>query len=107
MHPNGSVSLGLSTYKNRKLIVVYIVVVGDFTLQLGCDAYPDLEVVKLTNLQLIDTPEPHITNLETSRRDEDQRIFKTDPVLCRYQNCFSNMPGKLQTKVHFEIFQHL
>ena len=55
------------------------------------------------NLQLIDTPEPHVVNPETSRQDEDKSIFKTDPVLREYQDYFSDKPGKLPTEVHLEI----
>ena len=73
---------------------------GDFTPLLGCDACLDLEVIKFINLQLIDTPKPHIMNSETSRQDDDQSIFETDPVLREYQDCFSDKPCKLSTKVH-------
>ena len=102
IHPKGSVSLP-TQYKNRKLDVLYLVVEGDFTPLLGCDACLDLEVIKFMNLQLIDTPEPHVVNPETSRQDEDKSIFKTDPVLREYQDCFSDKPGKLPTEVHLEI----
>ena len=95
IHPKGSVSLP-TQYKNRKLDVLYLVVEGDFTPLLGCDACLDLEVIKFMNLQLIDTPEPHVMNSETSRQDEDQRLFQ-------FQDCFSDNPGKLPTKVHLEI----
>ena len=53
-------------------------------------------MIKFMNLQLIDTPEPHVMNSETSRQDEDQRLFQ-------FQDCFSDNPGKLPTKVHLEI----
>ena len=102
VHPKGSVSLP-TQYKNRKLDVLYLVVEGDFTPLLGCDACLDLEVIKFMNLQLIDTPEPHVVNPETSRQDEDKSISKTDPVLREYQDCFSDKPGKLPTEVHLEI----
>ena len=102
IHPKGSVSLP-TQYKNRKLDVLYLVVEGNFTPLLGCDACLDLEVIKFMNLQLIDTLEPHVVNSDTSRRDEDQSIFDTDPVLREYQDCFSDKPGKLPTKVHLEI----
>ena len=100
--PKDSVSLP-TQFKNRKLDVLYLVVKGDFTPLLGCDACLDLEVIKFMNIQLIDTPEPHVGNSETSRQDEDQSIFETDPVLREYQYCFSDKPGKLPTKVHLEI----
>ena len=90
-------------YKDQKLDVLYLVVEGDFTPPLGWDACLDLEVIKFMNLQLIDTPEPQVVNSETSRQDEDQSIFETDPVLREYQDCFSDKPGKLPTKVHLEI----
>ena len=83
--------------------MLYLVVEGDFTPLLGCDACLDLEVIKFMNLQLIDTPEPHAVNSDTSRQDEDQSIFETDAVLREYQDCFSDKPGKLSTKVHLEI----
>ena len=102
IHLRGSVSLP-TPYNNRKLDVLYLVVEGDFTPLLGCDACLYLEVVKFMNLQLIDTPEPHVVNSETSRQDEDQSIFETDHVLREYQDCFSDKPGKLPTKVHLEI----
>ena len=102
IHPKGTVSLP-TQYKNRKLDVLYLVVEGNFTPLLGCDACLDLEVIKFMNLQLIDTLEPHVVNSDTSRRDEDQSIFDTDPVLREYQDCFSDKPGKLPTKVHLEI----
>ena len=100
-HPKGSVSLP-TQYKDRKLDVLYLVVKGDFTPLLGCDACLDLEVIKFINLQLIDTPEPHVVNYDTLGWDEDQSIFKTDLVLREYQDCFSDKPGKLPTKVHLE-----
>ena len=56
IHPKGSVSFP-TQYKNRKLDVLYLVVEGDFTPLLGCDACLDLEVIKFMNLQLIDTAE--------------------------------------------------
>ena len=102
IHLKGSVSLP-TQYKNRKLDVLYLVVEGDFTPLLGCDARLDLEVITFMNLQLIDTPEPHVMNSDTSRKDEDQSIFDTDPVVREYQDCFSDKPGKLPTKVHMEI----
>ena len=82
IHPKGSVSLP-TQYRSRKLDGFYLVVKSDFTPLLGCDACLDLEV--FMNLQLIDIPEPHIVNLETSRQDEDQGILKTDPVLRNIQ----------------------
>ena len=63
-HPKGSVSLP-TQYKIRKLDVLYLVVEGDFTPVLGCDACLYLEVVKFMNIQLINTPEPHVVNSET------------------------------------------
>ena len=60
-------------------------------------------MIKFMNLQLIDTPEPQIVNSDTSRQDEDQSIFETDPVLREYEDCFSDKPGKLLTKVHLDI----
>ena len=83
--------------------MLYLVVKGDFTPLLGCDACLDLEVVKLMNRQLIETPGPLVVNSETSRQDEDQSIFETDPVLREYQDCFNDKSGKLPTKVHLEI----
>ena len=60
-------------------------------------------MIKFMNLQLIDTPEPHVANSYTSRQDEDQSIFETDPVLHEYQDCLSDKSGKLPIKVHLEI----
>ena len=96
----GSVSLP-TQYKNRKLDVLYLVVEGDFTPLLSCDACLDLEVIKFINLQLKDTPEPHVMYSETSRQDEHQSICEY--VLREYQDCFSDKPGKLPTKVHLEF----
>ena len=46
---NGSVSLP-TQYKNQKLDVLYLLVEGDFTQMLGCDACLNQEVIKFTNL---------------------------------------------------------
>lgn len=86
IHSKGSVSLP-TQYKNRKLDVLYLIVEGDFTPLLARDAYLNLKVSM--NL-LIDTAEPHTVNLETSRQDENQSIFKTDPVVREYQDFFSD-----------------
>ena len=55
------------------------------------------------NLQLTDTPAPHEISQETSEQAEDASIFETDLVLCEYQDCFNDEPGKLPNKVHLEI----
>ena len=52
--------------------MLYLVVEGDSTLLLARDAFLDLEAIKFMNNQRIETPEPHIVNVETSRHDEHQ-----------------------------------
>ena len=102
IHPVGCVSLP-TQYKNRKLNLLYLVVEGNFTPLLGCDACLDLEVLKFMILQLIDTPEPCEASPVTSSQVGDASSFKNDPVLSEYQDCFSDKPGKLPNKVHLEV----
>lgn len=75
----------------------------DFVPLLGGDACLDLEVLPFMNIQLIDTPEPNSVKPEVKQRDEDQTIFQMDQVLQDYQDCFSEKPGKLPSKVHLEV----
>ena len=58
IHPRGCVRLQ-TQYKNHQMNLLYLVVDGDFTPLLGCDACLDLEVLQFMNLQLIDTLEPN------------------------------------------------
>ena len=57
VHPRGCVRLA-TRYNNRQMDFLYLVVDGNFTPLLGCDACLDLEVLKFINLQLIDSPVP-------------------------------------------------
>ena len=102
IHPKGCVRLP-TQYKHRKMDLLYLVVEGNFTPLLGCDACLDLEVLKFMNVQLIDTPEPNPATPEIPRQGGHQNIFKTDSVLQEYQDCFSDKPGKLPNEVHLEI----
>ena len=84
-------------YGSRELNLLYLVVDGNFTPLLGCDACLDLEVLEFMNLELITTPE--------SKQPEQEMpsFFQTDPVLQDYKDCFSDKPGKLPNKVHLEV----
>ena len=44
-------------YGSRELNLLYLVVDGNFTPLLGCDACLDLEVLEFMNVELITTPE--------------------------------------------------
>ena len=101
VHPMGCVRLP-TQYKNRKMDLLYLVVDGDFTPLLSCDACLDLEVVKFMNLELIDSPEPKVMNPQKSQ-DREESKFVSDPVLRDYLDCFSNKPGALPNAVHLEI----
>ena len=102
VHPRGCVRLP-TQYKSRQMDLLYLVVDGNFTPLLGCDACLDLEVLKFMNLQLIDSPEPDQATPKTQGACEDQTMFQKDSVLCGYQDCFSDKPGKLPNKVHLEV----
>ena len=103
VHPRGCVRLP-TQYKNRQMDLLYLVVDGNFTPLLGCDACLDLEVLKFMNLQLINSPEPDQATTKTQGACEDQTMFQKDSVLCGYQDCFSDKPGKLPNKVHLEVY---
>ena len=102
VHPRGCVRLP-TQYKNRQVDLLYLVVDVNLTPLLGCDACLDLEVLKFMNLQLIDSPEPDQATPKTQGACEDQTMFQEDSVLCGYQDCFSDKPGKLPSKVHLEV----
>ena len=102
VHPRGCVRLP-TRYKNRQMDLLYLVVDGNFTPLLGCDACLDLEVLKFMNLQLIDSPEPDRATPKPQGACEDQTMFQKDSVLCGYQDCFSDKPGQLPNKVHLEV----
>ena len=89
-------------YKNRQMDLLYLVVDGNFTPLLGCDACLDLDL-KFTNLQLIDSPEPDRATPKTQGTSGDQTMFHKDSVLYGYQDCFIDKPGKLPNKVHLEV----
>ena len=89
VHPRGCVRLP-TRYKNRQMDLLYLVVDGNFTPLLGCDACLDLEVLKFMNLQLIDSPEP------------DQATPKTR--LCSRKNQFY-MDTKIVSMTNLENFQ--
>ena len=102
LHLRGCVRLP-TQYKNRQMDLLYLVVDGNFTPLLGCDACLDLEVLTFMNLKLIDSPEPDQATPKTQGACEDQTVFQKDSVLCGYQDCFSDKPGKLPNKVHLEV----
>lgn len=102
IHPRGCVRLQ-TQYKNRQMNLLYLVVDGNFTPLLGCDACLDLEVLQFMNLQLIDTPVPNPAMPDTPRARGDQTIFQKDPILREYPDCFSDKPGTLPNKVHLEV----
>ena len=102
VHPRGCVRLP-TRYKNRQMDLLYLVVDGNFTPLLGCDACLDLEVLMFMNLQLIDSPEPDRATPKPQGACEDQTMFQKDSVLCGYQDCFSDKPGQLPNKVHLEV----
>ena len=83
-------------YGSRELNLLYLVVDGNFTPLLGCDACLDLDVLEFMNLELITTPE--------SKKPEQKMpsFFLSDPVLQDYKDCFSDKPSKLPNKVHLE-----
>ena len=76
---------------------MHLVVDGNFTPSLGCDACLDKEVLEFMTLELITTPE--------SKQPEQKMpsFFLKDPVLQDYKDCFSDKPGKLPNKVHLEV----
>ena len=99
IHPRGCVRIQ-TQYKNRQMNLLYLVVDGNFTPLLGCDACFDLEVLQVMNLQLIDTPVPNPAMSDTPRARGDQTIFQKDPILREYPDCLSDKPGTLPNKVH-------
>ena len=108
IHPTGCVRLS-TEYKGRKIDLLYLVVEGDFTPLLSCDACLDLEVLKFMNLELLDVPldKPDSSNKPDSMRTQieggNQSVLETDVVLREYQDCFSKKPGELPNKVRLEI----
>ncbi|XP_032230541.2 uncharacterized protein K02A2.6-like [Nematostella vectensis] len=103
IHPVGCVRLP-TQYKNRKIDLLYLVVHGEFTPLLSCEACLDLEVLKFMNLDLIDTPERLAEETTQGNGNKpNAELLVEDPVLSQYQDCFSNKPGRLPNKVHLEI----
>lgn len=100
IHPVGCVRLS-TQYKCRKIDLLYLVVQGDFSPLLSCNACLDLEVLKFMNLDLIQsTP-------TVSKPQQNQDILPdpitTDPVLTNFQDCFSSKPGRLPHEISLEI----
>lgn len=91
VNPKGCVRLP-TQYKNRQMNLLYLVVDGDFTPLLSCDACLDLEILRFMNLSLIDKAE-----------DNDPGPSSCDPLLKEFEDCFSSKPGKLPNPVHLEI----
>ena len=83
--------------------LLYLVVDENFTPLLGCDACLDLEVLQFMNLQLIDTTVPNPAMSDTPGTRGDQTIFKNDPILREYPDCFSDKPGTPPNKVHLDV----
>ena len=96
IYPKGSVRLPI-WYGSDELNLLCLVVDGNFTPLLGCDACLDLEVLEFMNLELITTPE--------SKQAEQKMpsFFQADPVLQDYKDCFSDKYGTLPNKVHLEV----
>lgn len=100
IHPIGCVRLS-TQYKHHTIDVLYLVVHGDFTPLLSCDACLDLEVLKFMNLDLIQATETDRNSTKTQTKVAE--IIKTDLLLKDYQDCFSEKPGKLPNEVSLEI----
>ena len=98
IHPKGSVRLP-TRYGSLELNLLYLVVDGNFTPLLGCDACLDLEVLEFMNLELITTPE--------SKQPEQKMpsFFLTDPVLQDYKDCFSDKPASYLTKYIWKLIR--
>ena len=100
IHPKGCVRLP-TVYKNRKVDLLYLVVEGDFTPLLSCDACLDLEVLKFMNLQLITSSKEN----PVAPRDGQGPVIPETPrqdVQCRPEYfcnwcCFEGVPGLLQS----------
>jgi hypothetical protein len=102
IHPRGCVRLP-TEYEGRKLDLLYLVVEGDFTPLLGCDACLDLEVLKFMNFGLLDIPESD-NEFEKVERKDNGNIFVSSSILKEYQDCFSEKPGILPNPVHLEMY---
>ena len=96
IYPKGSVRLPIR-YGSDELNLLCLVVDGNFTPLLGCDACLDLKVLEFMNLELITTPE------SKQAEQEMPSFFQTDPVLQDYKGCLSDQSGKLPNNVHMEI----
>ena len=78
--------------------LLFLVVNGDFTPLLSCNASLDLEVLQFMNLDIIEVPQ---TNANEKQMQKDKLIkselFDNDSVLSKYRDCFSLKPGTLPT----------
>ena len=101
IHPVGCTRLR-TQYNSRSMDLLYLVVHGDFTPLLSCDACLDLEVLKFMNVDLIQHTGTESKSKTTHSGNMDN-LIKTDPVLKDYQDCFSEYPGKLPNPVSLEI----
>jgi hypothetical protein len=106
INPKGCVRLP-TQYKGKEINLPFLVVDGDFTPLLSCDACLDLEILKFMNLKLISgevcEKESFDGNLEGTPKACGLETVKSDPVLKDYQDCFSYKPGKLTSEVHLEV----
>ena len=96
IYPKGSVRLPIR-YGSDELNLLCLVVDGNFTPLLGCDACLDLKVLEFMNLELITTPE------SKQAEQEMQSFFQTDPVLQDCKDCFGDQSSKLPNNVHLEV----
>lgn len=95
-------------YKSREINLLYLVVDGNFTSLLSCDACLDFEILKFMNLELIpeSETEKEVTSNNPGERNSESdglSIVGSDPVLEDYQDCFSYKPGKLTSEIHLEV----
>ncbi|XP_048582219.1 uncharacterized protein K02A2.6-like [Nematostella vectensis] len=103
IYPKGCVRLP-TQYKDRKIDLLYLVVDGEFTPLLSCEACLDLEVLQFMDLTLLDSPSAQTSNIDLSReQSKSTTTLTSDPVLKDYLDCFSNKPGMLPNKVHLEV----
>ena len=106
INPKGCVRLPTQC-KGKEINLTFLVVDGDFTPLLICDACLDLEILKFMNLKLISgevcEKESFDGNLEGTPKACGLETVKSDPVLKDYQDCFSYKPGKLTSEVHLEV----
>ncbi len=106
INPKGCVRLP-TQYKGKEINLLFLVVDGDFTALLSCDACLDLEILKFMNLELISgevcEEELFDGNFEGTPNACGLETVKSDPVLKDYQDCCSYKPGKLTSEVHLEV----